>query len=276
MRFRKMRRKGMSEPVHVFEFDTLNDDCFDILGVDARYKAVSVRNNVTHDSIWAWSVFAREGVPVFFSFKDLSYYVEWLYRTELVGTNRSKGNYLSLFESIGDGHVYLHSKQVAHISAHIAKKYCPDRVDDVFLCALYHDIGKIMLPSRILNSHERYRDKSIQREIIKMHTFYSAACLSYLGIVDDTLVDSVVCHHERCDGSGYPYGRTETAISDISMIIGVSDVYVALREDRPYRSSCDPELALSYLKANRGISFKEEIVDIMCEISKEEAIRNIT
>lgn len=270
MNLKKMKRKGMSDSVYVFESDSLNDDCLTILDFDAKYKAVFTKNNITYDSIRVWSALAQNGIPVFSSFKDLGFYIEWLHQTELM--NNYRGNYLSFFEFLQDEHVYSHSKQVAYVSTHIAKEYCPDKVNDVFLCALYHDVGKVLLPSHIFNSHERYKNKSVEREIIKMHTFYSAACMNYLGIGSDFIIDSIVCHHERCDGSGYPYGKTETAISDISMIIGVSDVYVALKENRPYRSSCDSEIVLSYLKANKGTLFKEEIVDIMCEISEKDAI----
>lgn len=75
--------------------------------------------------------------------------------------------------------------------------------------------------------------------------------------------DAILHHHERLDGSGYPYGTSSEQISFYGQIIAVADVYDAMTNDRPYRRALTREDALGYLKSP---SFNQRIVRTLEEL----------
>jgi len=100
--------------------------------------------------------------------------------------------------------------------------------------AAHHDIGKIGIPDGILNSGGALSDMEFKK--IMTHPL-----MGYHVLTEDrhsTLLESmrpVLEHHEKWDGSGYPYGKTGKELHKLSNLIAVADVFSALTEDRPYR-----------------------------------------
>ena len=128
--------------------------------------------------------------------------------------------------------------------------------------ALVHDIGKIAIPDLILSKPGRFSKEEMER--MKIHPVVGAQILKAVSF-DFPIADTVLSHHERWDGNGYPHGIAGEEISRYSRMLSVCDVYDALRSDRPYRSAMGKEKALSILRQERNGAFDPEIVDVFID-----------
>ena len=113
----------------------------------------------------------------------------------------------------------------------------PDRVDVVRRAALLHDIGMLGVPNTILDKPVPLT--SVEWRTIHHHPVLSQEILSRVGAFSEIAVLAGQ-HHERLDGSGYPYHRTEKALRIESRILSVADAFSALMERRPYRQDLSP------------------------------------
>jgi diguanylate cyclase (GGDEF)-like protein len=126
------------------------------------------------------------------------------------------------------------------------------------LGALFHDIGKIGVPSSILLKPGPLTEE--EWEIIKTHPEVGARILAPIDRLAD--VRPVVRHcHEHFDGSGYPDGKREDAIPMESRIILVVDAFHAMTSDRPYRKAMPLQEACRRLRENAGSQFDPEVVE---------------
>lgn len=127
-----------------------------------------------------------------------------------------------------------HSSGVAAVAVAIAehsgfKKDDPDRMK---IAGLLHDIGKLVVPPEILEKRKGLTSEDLA--IIYKHPYYSAEILRGIeGFEDIGQWGSL--HHERLDGSGYPYKKAAEEIPEGARILAVADTFTALMEDRPYR-----------------------------------------
>lgn len=96
--------------------------------------------------------------------------------------------------------------------------------------ALTHDVGIVHLA----NTDARLSEE--ERELIQRHPTLSSSALQQVGIVQPIWLDAVSQHHERLDGSGYPYKLDESSISLPGRLLAVADVYCAMTRPRPYRA----------------------------------------
>ncbi len=113
------------------------------------------------------------------------------------------------------------------------------------IAAEVHDIGKLRVSRDILDKKGILTPA--ERAIIEMHPEWGMdiAALAFPAMPD--VAESVLLHHERVDGSGYPYGLKGLRIPLISRILAVADVYVALTEDRTFRPAYSEEDALKIM-----------------------------
>jgi HD-GYP domain-containing protein (c-di-GMP phosphodiesterase class II) len=128
-----------------------------------------------------------------------------------------------------------HSSGVAAVGVLLAKKSGWDGdgcCEEMELAGLLHDVGKLVVPSEILNKHTPLIDEDFA--IIRKHPYYSAWVLRNLGGFGE-VSRWVALHHERLDGSGYPYRQSEEKLPEGAKILAVADTFTALMEDRPYR-----------------------------------------
>ncbi|MGL5328997.1 MAG: HD domain-containing phosphohydrolase [Peptostreptococcaceae bacterium] len=134
-----------------------------------------------------------------------------------------------------------------------------EKIDELILCANLHDIGKIAMPEHILTKPGSLTDE--EYEIMKTHTEKGYRLLKSLG-EEGTIAKSVLTHHERWDGKGYPLGLKSEEIPLFSRIIAIADSYDAMTHERVYRKPMKKDEAINELKRCSGTQFDPELVDI--------------
>ncbi|HAJ93567.1 MAG TPA: GGDEF domain-containing protein [Synergistaceae bacterium] len=157
-----------------------------------------------------------------------------------------------------------HSKRVMYYCEKIAiaMGFTEKETADLKTTALLHDIGEVVIPASLLNKPEKLSEEEYEQ--IKIH---SEKGYQILKSIDEysALAESVLQHHERWDGKGYPEGLKEGDILLHSRIINVADAYEAMTSERPYKKAMTQKEALDELKKCRGEQFDPEIVNIFIE-----------
>lgn len=125
--------------------------------------------------------------------------------------------------------------------------------------ALLHDIGKIVIPSEILNKQEALTLE--EQEIVKRHPLIGYQILRIMNW-DSRYSDDIHYHHERIDGSGYPNGLMGDEIPIGSKVLSIVDAYESMTSDRPYRMRKSRDEAVEELKENAGKQFDPFIVEV--------------
>ncbi len=122
-----------------------------------------------------------------------------------------------------------------------------------------HDCGKIGVPENILNKKGTLDEYEL--DIIKNHPRWGAH-LARQAQLSKTIVNIILYHHERYDGSGYPTGIIGHDIPQEARIVTIADVFDALTNNGPYRKRYSKEKAINIMKLMRGNVFDPEIVEI--------------
>ncbi len=159
-----------------------------------------------------------------------------------------------------DEYTYHHSLSVAVVSLAIGVQlgFSHEELHKLGFGAIMHDIGKMSVPIEIINkpaslTHEEF-------DIVKKHPENSEDYLTQNDIDDPEIYESVISHHEKIDGTGYPRGLTDKAIHYYGKIISVADVYDALTSNRPYRKALLPSEVAEYMMGNVDTAFDLGIV----------------
>ena len=153
-----------------------------------------------------------------------------------------------------------HQRRVADLSRAIAQKMglSNDQVDGVRMAGSIHDLGKIYVPSEILNKPGKIRENEF--ELVKSHPQVGYEILKTIDF-PWPVAEIEIQHHERLDGSGYPNGLKGDEILLESRIVAVADVVESMSSHRPYRPALGIDEALSEIKAGSGTHFDERVVD---------------
>ncbi|MDQ0220436.1 HD-GYP domain-containing protein [Peribacillus cavernae] len=167
-----------------------------------------------------------------------------------------------------DRYTFNHSERVATYSVKIAKyfKLPVNMVQKLFEATILHDIGKIKVPVEVLNKPDKLTE--IECDLIKKHPGDGAEMVRETGYC--YLGEIIEQHHERLDGSGYPYGLKGDEITFEAKIIAVCDTFDAMTEDRAYRKAYSAQFAMDELKSLAGIRYDEEIVRAFEKVLKDE------
>ncbi len=128
---------------------------------------------------------------------------------------------------------------------------------------LLHDIGKLALPPEILNKRGPLSPEEM--EFVRQHVSVGAEILAPFPSYRSAL-PIVLQHHERFDGSGYPFGLKGSSIALGARILAVADVYDALTAERPYRGSFEHPEALRFIKERAGSWFDPQVVEAFLEV----------
>ncbi len=130
--------------------------------------------------------------------------------------------------------------------------------------AYLHDVGKIRVPLSILNKPAKLSAE--EWEVIKKHPIYGRELLEQTFMNEaGTIVEQ---HHERSDGSGYPYGLSGDEILIESSIVAVADTFDAMTTDRPYHKASTQAEAIAELREYAGVHYPKEVVKAFCSALK--------
>jgi putative nucleotidyltransferase with HDIG domain len=164
-----------------------------------------------------------------------------------------------------DPYTKQHCSRVAVLSSRIAEKMGFDKKDLSILKtgAKLHDIGKINVPKSILFKPGSLTE--LEFEMVKKHPEMGYEIIKEIKF-NDKIKKIVLQHHERNDGSGYPYGLKENEILLESKIIAVADVFESMISHRSYRPARKVSEAVEFICDNRGNYFDPEVVDHLLEL----------
>ncbi|HWT76174.1 MAG TPA: HD-GYP domain-containing protein [Mobilitalea sp.] len=138
-----------------------------------------------------------------------------------------------------DDTTYVHSLNVAIICNIIGKwlHFEQKDLEVITLCGLLHDVGKLMIPSSIITKPAKLTEEEFMT--VKTHTLRGYNILKSKNI-DARIKHAALMHHERCDGSGYPYGFYSEQIDAFAKLVSIADVYDAMSCARVYRGPLCP------------------------------------
>jgi HD-GYP domain-containing protein (c-di-GMP phosphodiesterase class II) len=138
------------------------------------------------------------------------------------------------------------------------------QLQELEIAALLHDVGKIAIPSEILNKPSHLTDEEFA--LMKTHTLEGQALLERVGGKLARVGQIVRSCHERWDGRGYPDGLMGEEIPFPARIVFCCDAYSAMTTDRPYRRAMTPAAALDELRANAGTQFDPAVIEALCAV----------
>jgi HD-GYP domain-containing protein (c-di-GMP phosphodiesterase class II) len=142
---------------------------------------------------------------------------------------------------VKDREARAHNLRVARLCVHIGRHMSMSAAELRILAraGLMHDIGKLRIPDAVLRKHDALNEA--EWNLMRTHPEMGLALLDRRGQSTRELL-AVLYHHERLDGSGYPYALKAESIPIEARIVAVADTYDALTSDRPYRvASSDAE-----------------------------------
>ena len=148
-------------------------------------------------------------------------------------------------------------------------------VEAIFHTSSLHDIGKIAIPEAVLLKPGKLTE--VEFEIVKTHTVLGAQTLEgvfqfYPSELLEMALAIARSHHEKWDGSGYPDGLIGESIPLCARIMGLADVYDAIRSQRCYKNAMSHEIACNYICENSGKHFDPQLVDVFLQL-KDDILR---
>lgn len=157
--------------------------------------------------------------------------------------------------------IYHHSVNVAFMASSLGKEmhYSYTELIELTYAALLHDIGKMRVSTTILEKPAKLDDNEF--ELIKKHTMYSHSILTLNSCIHHTILKAVLFHHEKLDGSGYPWGIQRDEIPTFAQIISVSDIFDALTTKRKFRENYTSYEALLNMKHEMAHHIDHRLVD---------------
>lgn len=167
-----------------------------------------------------------------------------------------------------DPYTVAHEGKVAALSDAIAQKlgWSAQRRLGLKIGAFLHDIGKIEVPTALLNRPGPLTDD--ERVAIKTHSTTGAEIVAEVNF-PWPVHDMILQHHERLDGTGYPSGLKGEQIIPEARVIAVADVYDAMASRRPYRDGLGRAAALAHLRDGAGTAYDPTIVAALEEVLAE-------
>ena len=181
-------------------------------------------------------------------------------------------NSIALISERRDPYTAGHQKRVATLTRAIAKELKLDekRSEGIYFISILHDIGKMSIPLSILSKPACLSKAEIM--LIQSHSREGYDMLKNIEF-PWPVAQTILQHHERLDGSGYPYGLKENEISLESRILAVADIIEAMSSHRPYRPAIGLNKALKELERNSGILYDSKIVSICTDLFRNKRFK---
>lgn len=177
-------------------------------------------------------------------------------------TNALEPSVLSILHKveIKDYCIASHQRRVAHLAVEIAREigFTWRDTRDLYLAALLHDVGKLEIPSEILNKPGRLTQHEFS--IIKKHPQFGYEMLEKIDL-PRSVMQSVFQHHERINGTGYPKGLSGEDIPLQARILAVADVVDAITSARPYRPALGVTDAFEEITMQMNVLYDSDVVN---------------
>lgn len=164
-----------------------------------------------------------------------------------------------------------HVRRIHDITAHLlgetplGRGYSAREIEEIALASILHDVGKIAVPDQVLNKPGKLNDEEFA--IMRSHTVQGEALMAQIPLLQAHAssrfaMDIARHHHERWDGSGYPDGLRGDAISLPAQIVGLADVYDALRSPRVYKPAFSRAESLRMIRQGDCGAFNPALLDV--------------
>ncbi|WP_405449501.1 HD-GYP domain-containing protein [Streptomyces erythrochromogenes] len=160
---------------------------------------------------------------------------------------------------IKDRYTRGHSERVGQASTMIARELgmAEDRLEVVRIAGILHDVGKLGVPTRLLRKDGPLTHQ--ERRIIELHPEYGHEMVRGIGFLGEAR-SAILHHHERVDGTGYPYGLTGEQIPVLARVVAVADAFDAMTSTRSYSRARPVPTALAELERCAGAQFDPAMV----------------
>lgn len=194
-----------------------------------------------------------------------------MYRNKLMDKRSCRGAVISsLLKTLHEKHTETehHTMRIRYLSSKLGKRISlsKDKLDELELLSLLHDIGKIGIPEQILMKPSKLNDD--EWRVMKTHCdigYRIAKSTSELSHI----AREILCHHERYDGNGYPNGLRGEDIPLLSRIISIVDSYDVMTHKRVYKEASSVDYAIEELKRCSGGQFDPYLTEKFIELLKE-------
>ncbi|WAP58203.1 HD-GYP domain-containing protein [Streptomyces sp. S465] len=160
---------------------------------------------------------------------------------------------------IKDRYTRGHSERVGRASAMIARELgmSGDRLEALRIAGILHDVGKLGVPTRLLRKDGPLTPD--ERRVIELHPEYGDEMVRGIGFLGEARA-AILHHHERLDGSGYPYGLAGAQIPEFARVVAVADAFDAMTSTRTYSRARPVSTAVEELKRCAGTQFDPRMV----------------
>jgi putative nucleotidyltransferase with HDIG domain len=164
-----------------------------------------------------------------------------------------------------DTYTQGHSKRVSDYSVLIAQELGLDanQIYNIRIGSLLHDVGKIGIPDHILKKEGKLTPS--EYSVIQGHPLTGWKILRQVRLLE-AMLPAIIEHHEKLNGSGYPYGLRGEQISLMGRIVAVADVFDAMSSHRPYRDAIPVLEVMNYLEENAGTLFDTRCVAALKQV----------
>ncbi len=188
-------------------------------------------------------------------------------------TGKRLMTYINLMTPKEEDLSYVHGLNVALMSKLFGRwlRWPAPDVDRLTLAGFIYDVGKNILPQDII--WKKGKLNSMEFDLMKTHAFHAYHLLSKTNL-DQRILNCVLQHHERCDGSGYPQGLKGNEIDDFAKVIAIVDMYEAMTAPRTYRSPMCPFKAIAIFEQDVYQKYDIKYIQTFMQHLSDEMIGN--
>ena len=191
-----------------------------------------------------------------------------MYRDKLLKEKSTKSRLVKLLLSAlheKSQETESHAVRMADLASELGRRagLNSNELDNLTVLAQFHDIGKIMVPNRILNKPDRLDEE--EWELIKRHPISGYRICSSIEDFSH-IAEEVLSHHERWDGSGYPRGIAGEEIPVLARVIAIVDAFDVMTNGRPYKDPLSEAEAITEIQACASTQFDPGLAEIFVEM----------